>query len=418
MIHPVSACATDLGVEICIDAIVLDTWCIRLRTRVTEAPMPVAISSARLETDTIDGHIRTRLDVLPLVSTVPLETGQTELLFGAVPHAATDVTLVVTRLVTVDAGFSDPPFPQGHDPFDPLDEASDPRAVATFHHQEDDARDHPMPWEIRGAWRCEVALPDDRPITGQRVPLALHKSLGSCAIALPWMAAGAHATLVAIDVVNPRWAAWGALWKSAALSHDLALPVPRISLSLSAGDGWSASPLGPYGLHAARTYYIGPPLETSTALRAEVRGIYDVALDPPLTHRFDPRAFEPSATFTLDLTPLGESGELRFEIVDVYGDDATFLLLYRTELISVSLEGVWISCAALVDGDEVEHICQEEGTQPLREAGLEAAPDVRAMRFGRIRSETPVILRVSGVDLAWKRPQPLTTPPSDEREST
>lgn len=394
-------CASDLGVEIVLESCAAEAWCTRLVVRIIEAPFAYGITSARL-LPSCDGDDHE--ETLPLVAVRSVEDA-TELLFGALPLDTTTLTLHITRL-RVNAE-TDTPFPAAYDPFDPLDAASEREACLRFLEAEDAARDLPPEWECRGLWSFTLS-PTPRDATRARIVLPVLETLGACALAVPWVHPDPHATLLAVDVIARPWISWGALWKEAALRETSErVPVPAARIAIRQGStAWPSHPLGPYNRLGTRLYFEGPPLAfDGEPIEVALESLQNVPLTPPVEHTFPAHSFERNAEIGVPLAAAGLDGTLRLTLHDVYGNDALFLLLYRTQLTAADLLGAWISDASLIDADGVEHVCQEDGVQPLREFGLTAPPSVRAMRFGGIRADRPVTLRIRALDLTFTDPR-------------
>lgn len=405
--------ASDLGVELSLDAWHIDAWCTRAVVTIVEAPFSCAVASARLVAQRVERGDLYPLATLPLVAARPRDGG-TELLFGALPADATHATLRVTRLRVGDDTPSDAPAPRAFDPFDLDDPACDASACARFLEAEDDDRSLPPEWECRGEWAYDLTVPpppaDGLPSTRTALPVLV--DVGPCAVAVPWVDVGESASLLAVDVVNRDQARWGALWKDVALGEErTAVPAARLTIN-QRGEPWSGEPLGPYGRLGARLYFEGPPIDGPAELGVGLEGLLGVALSPPSEHTFAAHSFEQAPTFDIDLATMGLDGQLRITLHDVHGNDGTFLLMYRADLSSTDIGTAWLSDVTLIDSDNVEHVCQEDGTQPLRDFGLEAPPGVRAMRFGGIRAEEPVTLRVGALDIWWRSPRSIVAPGS------
>lgn len=410
--------ASDLGVELSLDAWSVEPWCTRATVTVTDAPFPCAVASARLVTGRVERGDLFALATLPLV-TARRRDDATELLFGALPPDATHATLRVTRLRVGDDTPPDAPLPRAFDPFDVDDAACDPAACARFLALEDDDRGLPPEWECRGEWAYDLTVPPQNsempPSTRMGLPVLV--DVGPCAVAIPWIDVGERASLLAVDVVTRHQSHWGPRWKDVALGGETTA-VPRAHLTIThGGAAWPCEPLGPYGLLGARLYFEGPPVDGPTGLGVTLASLQGATLSPPVEHTFPAHSFEQVPTFDIDLALLGLDGSLRVTLHDVHGNDGTFLLMYRAELTSPDLDAAWLADVTLIDGDSVEHVCQEDGTQPLRDFGLGAPAGVRAMRFGGISAERPVTLRVGALDVAWRVPKAIIGPPPADAET-
>jgi hypothetical protein len=383
--------ASDCGVVVALDQWLVDSWATRVCCRIEEAPFEYVIAGARLRPYVMVDESPSYFDPLPLVV-----AREGELVFGALPESATHAQLQINRL---QIGASDVRLPFGLDPFDPFDPGSDRSGLGPFLAGEDDDRSLPPEWECRGEWLFRLRIPSGP--EGRRAAHPAFERVGPCGVAVPWIDSGDHGTLVAVDLIPSPFVAWGPLWKQVAV-REPAAPLPAVRLRAErGGERWETAAHGPYGTLGSRLYLEGPSLTPDAVVVDE---LHAVRLPFPLEHTFPARSFESRPSFDIPFDALGLDGRLRFTIFDVYGDASCFILMYRIAIESRDVQAAWISAAALVDGWDVEQVCQEDGQQPLRDLGLDEIPGVRAMRFGTIRPERDITLRIDALDLALAAP--------------
>lgn len=421
---PLALRATDLGITLVVDSLVIDSYVTRVRFKLCDAPFPYTVCGATMTPgcDAQDDGEPLTWAPLPLLR-VEAEAGDTEagwMVFGPFPPEATRAVLVVHRLQVPSA----PHCPDIYynvfcDPF----EASDDDALALDLEKAGRRRlghdyETPPGWECEGRWA--VKLTSGRRAEPGRTWVGATLRVGTCTLEVPWMDRGVSGTLIALDYVPPEWAEWGFDWRYNALCTLQQrpfpeLPVPpvgRVTIDLE-GEVCRGLHTGPYGPLQVRHYLEMAALPPTVTPVLRVEEVHCLRLLEHVEHEFVPRTFEDSGHCYLPLVVVGLEGRIVLEICDVNGDEASFVVFYRLHVESAEVSTAWIAQAWLMDAAGNTEICQGEGLREMDAVlGAQAGPvGARGMLFPPVDPRLPVVLHIETLDVAMRVPPELRLAP-------